>query len=56
MPWKPVLLPGAALLLAWLISDWAPGGNLLISTGLALAAVVALSASPLLTLVRWIAR
>lgn len=56
MPWQPVLLPGAALLLAWLISDLAPGGNLLISTGLALAAVVALSARPLFTLVRWIAR
>ena len=54
MPWRPVLLPAAALLLSWLISEWTPG-NLLISTGLALVAVAALTARPLLTLVRWIA-
>ncbi|MFS8047791.1 hypothetical protein [Rhizobium sp. BR 314] len=54
MPWQPVLPPAAALLLAWLISAWQPG-SLLISTGLALVAVAALTALPLLTLVRWIA-
>lgn len=55
MPWQPVLLPAAALVMAWLLAYWL-AGHLLISTGLALAAVAALSARPLLTLVRWIAR
>lgn len=55
MPWQPVLLPALALVLAWLLSYWL-AGHLLMSTGAALAAVAVLSARPLLTLVRWIAR
>ncbi|MGY6246994.1 hypothetical protein ACXIUS_05505 [Bosea thiooxidans] len=55
MPWRPVLPPAAALLLAWLISRWLTGDPLM-SAGLALAVAAVLSARPLLTLVRWIAR
>lgn len=55
MPWQQVLLPAAALVSAWLISNWA-SNNLLISTAMGLAVVAVLSAYPLLTLVRWIAR
>ena len=56
MPWQPVLLPAAALLLAWLTTRWLATGHPLVSAGLALTVAAALSARPLLVLVRWIAR
>ncbi|MCO5093013.1 oligosaccharide flippase family protein [Bosea sp. (in: a-proteobacteria)] len=55
MPWQPVALPAAALALSWLSAGWF-SGNLPVATGLALAAVLAFSARPFLTLLRWIAR
>lgn len=55
MPWQPVMLPAAALVLAWLISRWLAGDPLM-AAGLAAAVAAGLSARPLLTLVRWIAR
>lgn len=55
MPWAPVTLSGAALLLSWLSASWF-AGDLLPSTGVALAATIAVGAYPLFTLVRWIAR
>lgn len=55
MPWRPVTLPAGALLLAWLISRWLAADPLM-AAGLAVAVAAGLSARPLLTLVRWIAR
>ncbi|MGX1788793.1 hypothetical protein ACWIGM_18745 [Bosea sp. NPDC055332] len=55
MPWTPVMLSGAALLLSWLSASWF-AGDLLPSTAAALAATIVVGGYPLSTLVRWIAR
>lgn len=55
LPWPPIVLAGAALALSWLCTIWF-AGNLMLATGAALASALALSAYPLLVLVRWIAR
>lgn len=55
MPWWPVVLSGAALALSWLSVSWF-AGDLLLSTGVALACALAFGMAPFLTLVRWIVR
>ncbi|CAH1648078.1 Oligosaccharide flippase family protein [Hyphomicrobiales bacterium] len=55
MPWRPVALAGAALLAALLIKIGL-SGNVLLSTAVALAAVLSLGAAPALAAFRWAAR